>query len=72
MLKEEDIVCDVVFGGELFIVLKGGMELVEIEFYGNNKIFEELCYVLDNKIGIIVIDNFYEIDLLEELLIIWN
>lgn len=29
---------------------------------------EELRYALDNKIGTIVIDNFYEIDLLEELL----
>ncbi|MGH2217793.1 diaminopimelate decarboxylase, partial [Enterococcus faecalis] len=28
----------------------------------------ELRYALDNKIGTIVIDNFYEIDLLEELL----
>ena len=68
VLKEEDIACDVVSGGELFTALKGGMEPAEIEFHGNNKTPEELRYALDNKIGTIVIDNFYEIDLLEELL----
>ncbi|MGH2227192.1 diaminopimelate decarboxylase, partial [Enterococcus faecalis] len=47
---------------------KGGMEPAEIAFHGNNKTPEELRYALNNKIGTIVIDNFYENDLLEELL----
>lgn len=68
LLQEEGLACDVVSGGELYTALKGGMPPELIEFHGNNKTKEELAYALQAQIGTIVIDNFYEIELLEELL----
>lgn len=68
VLQEEEIACDVVSGGELYTALKGGMNPANIEFHGNNKTKEELAYAIDSNIGMIIVDNFYEIELLEELL----
>jgi diaminopimelate decarboxylase len=68
LLKEEEIACDVVSGGELYTALKGGMSPEQIEFHGNNKTMQELEYAINEKVGTIVIDNFYEIACLETLL----
>ena len=38
-----------------------------IHFHGNNKSREELEMAIEYKIGCIVVDNFNEIDLLEEI-----
>lgn len=65
--KEEGLSVDVVSGGELFTALKAGFPTEKIHFHGNNKSVEELTYALDSKIGCIVIDNFYEIELLKQL-----
>lgn len=65
--KEEGLSVDVVSGGELFTALKAGFPTEKIHFHGNNKSVEELTYALESKIGCIVIDNFYEIDLLKKL-----
>ncbi|MCB5950750.1 diaminopimelate decarboxylase [Enterococcus sp. BWT-B8] len=67
LLEEENLGCDVVSGGELYTALKGGMNPDNIEFHGNNKTKEELEFALDSKIGMIIIDNFYELELLKEL-----
>src|SRR5690606_36330637 len=64
---EEGLSVDVVSGGELFTALKAGFPTEKIHFHGNNRSVEELTYALESKIGCIVIDNFYEIDLLKKL-----
>ena len=58
---------DVVSGGELFTALKAGVNPSKIYFHGNNKSKEELEYALKSKIGRIVVDNTYELNLLNEL-----
>lgn len=65
--QQEGLSVDVVSGGELFTALKAGYPTEKIHFHGNNKSVEELTYALDSKIGCIVIDNFYEIELLKQL-----
>lgn len=65
--KQEGLSVDVVSGGELYTALKAGFPTEKIHFHGNNKSVEELTYALDSKIGCIVIDNFYEIELLKQL-----
>ena len=65
--QQEGLSVDVVSGGELFTALKAGFPTEKIHFHGNNKSVEELTYALDSKIGCIVIDNFYEIELLKQL-----
>ncbi len=66
--EEEGLCLDVVSAGELYTALQAGFPSERIHMHGNNKSFSELEMAVDHDIGCIVIDNFYEIDLLEELL----
>lgn len=65
--KSEKIGVDVVSGGELYTALKAGFPAEEIYFHGNNKLFRELEFALDGKVGTIVIDSYREADILDEL-----
>uniref|UniRef100_UPI003F65E4B4 diaminopimelate decarboxylase n=1 Tax=Alkalibacterium putridalgicola TaxID=426703 RepID=UPI003F65E4B4 len=67
ILAKEDVSLDVVSGGELFLALKAGFPKERIHFHGNNKSHEELEAAISEQIGCIVIDNFYEIGMIEEL-----
>jgi len=67
VVKEEGCSVDVVSGGELYTALKAGFPAEKIHFHGNNKTVEELTMALENKVGCIIVDNFYEIDLLRAL-----
>ncbi|KAF1296911.1 diaminopimelate decarboxylase [Enterococcus sp. JM4C] len=68
LLQEESLSCDVVSGGELYTAIKGGMDPKEIAFHGNNKTKSELQMAIDEGVGTIIVDNFYEIQLLSEIL----
>jgi diaminopimelate decarboxylase len=68
IIQEEGLSLDVVSGGELYVAIQSGFPAERITFHGNNKTPDELQMALDAGIGEIVIDNFYEIDLLEHLL----
>jgi len=67
LLAKEDVSLDVVSGGELFLALKAGFPKERIHFHGNNKSYEELETAITEQIGCIVIDNFYEISMIDEL-----
>ena len=67
LLVEEGIGIDVVSGGELAVALASGFPADAIYFHGNNKSREELRMALDNGVGKIVVDNFQELALLDEL-----
>ncbi len=67
ILKEEGLGLDVVSGGELSIAHSVEFPLDRIYFHGNNKTAEELELALDLGIGRIVVDNFYELELLSSL-----
>src|SRR5699024_9593911 len=68
VIAEEGLSLDVVSQGELYTALESGFPPEKIHFHGNNKSKEELQMAIDTKIGCIVLDNMYEIDLLNELL----
>jgi diaminopimelate decarboxylase len=68
LLIQEGLGCDVVSGGEIYTALQGSMNPSDIEFHGNNKTKDELGYAVQENIGTIVVDNFYEIELLTEIL----
>ena len=68
LVAKSGIGSDVVSGGELYAALKGGMDPQELEFHGNNKSRAELEMAVDSNVGYIIVDNFYEIDLLNEVL----
>ena len=67
LLVEEDLGLDVVSGGELYVGIKGGMAPSRISLHGNNKTHNELKMACDIGIGKIIVDNFDEIDMLEEI-----
>lgn len=67
LAAEEHLSLDVVSGGELYTALKAGFPAERIHFHGNNKSYAELELAFDAKIGCIVVDNFYEIELLKEM-----
>ncbi len=58
---------DVVSGGELYTALQAGFAAERIHFSGNNKLREELEMAVDNQIGRVVVDNSYELFLLDNV-----
>ncbi len=65
--KEEGLGLDVVSGGEIYTALKADFPVEKIYFHGNNKTYEELELAINNNIGRIVVDNIYELDMLNQL-----
>jgi len=67
LFEEEGLGLDVVSGGELSIARSVGFSLNKVYFHGNNKTLEELNLALELGVGRVVVDNFYELELLERL-----
>jgi diaminopimelate decarboxylase len=67
VFKEEGLGLDVVSGGELSIAQSVDFPPERVYFHGNNKTPEELNLALDSGVGRIVVDNFYELELLNKL-----
>ncbi|WP_423798996.1 diaminopimelate decarboxylase [Neobacillus sp. SAB-20_R2A] len=67
LAEEEGLSLDVVSGGELYTAITAGFPPEKIHFHGNNKSREELEMAVDQKIGCIVVDNFYEMELLKAI-----
>ncbi|MDD4601711.1 Diaminopimelate decarboxylase [bioreactor metagenome] len=67
LIAEEDMGLDVVSGGELYTALSVNFPVNRIYFHGNNKTYSELEMALDAYVGYIVVDNVYEMDLLNNL-----
>ena len=68
VINELDCHTDVVSGGELATALKAGFPAEKISFHGNNKSIAELEFAIKAGVGVIIVDNFYEIDLLQRVL----
>ena len=68
VVAQEDGHIDVVSGGELTTAIKAQFPMEKVSFHGNNKSKEELELAVQNGVGMIIIDNFHEIDLLGEVL----
>ena len=68
VINEENLSLDIVSEGELYTALKAGFPPEKIHFHGNNKNRREIEAAIDANIGCIIIDNFDEIILLEEIL----
>jgi diaminopimelate decarboxylase len=67
LFMEEGLGLDVVSGGEIGIAMSVGFPMERVDFPGNNKSAEELNLALDAGIGHIVVDNFYELQMLGEI-----
>ena len=67
LAEEEGMGLDVVSGGELYTALASHFPAGRIYFHGNNKLPAELEMGLEGRVGRFVVDNFYELELLNEL-----
>lgn len=67
LVEQEGLSLDVVSDGELYTALQAGFPAERIHFHGNNKTAEEINMALDAQIGCFVVDNFYELELLNAL-----
>ncbi len=67
ILNSEGFGFDVVSAGEIYTVYKAGADMSKVLFNGNNKSFDELTLAVELVVGRISVDNFFEIDLLNEV-----
>jgi diaminopimelate decarboxylase len=68
VFAQEGLWCDAASGGELHLALRAGFPAERIVLHGNAKSEAELRMALRHRLGLIVIDNFDELDRLERLL----
>lgn len=67
IVEQEGLSLDVVSEGELYTAIQAGFPVDRIHFHGNNKTVAEIEMALDAGIGCFVVDNFIELDLLNDL-----
>lgn len=65
--KEENIGLDVVSGGEIYTALQAGFPMEKVHFHGNNKTEDEIRFALKSKVGKFVVDNLYELEVLNKI-----
>ncbi len=68
LFAREGLWCDVASGGELYLALNAGFQPERIVLHGNAKSDAELRMALRHRVGLVVLDNFDEIERLERLL----
>lgn len=68
IMKREGLYLDVVSGGELYTAKSVDFPMERVIFHGNNKTYQELEMAVELGVGRIVIDNFREIEILDQIL----
>ena len=64
---EEGLGADAVSGGEIYTLFKAGFPMDKVFFHGNNKTPEEIELAIDCGVGHFIVDNRYELDMLNEI-----
>lgn len=67
IIKDEGLGIDVVSGGELYTALSVDFPPERIVFHGNNKTEEEIKTALEVGVGRIVVDNLFELRIIEQM-----
>jgi diaminopimelate decarboxylase len=67
VMVEEGLHLDVAGGGEILTALKAGADPGRLVLHGNAKSDEELELAVKNGVGLVVVDNFDDIDRLERI-----
>lgn len=67
IVAREGLGLDVVSGGELYTAIQAGFPAEKIYFHGNNKSREEITMAVEAGVSRIVVDNFYELRLLNKI-----
>jgi len=67
LVDAEGLWIDAVSMGEAHVILSAGVPAKRIVFHGNNKSEAELRYAVEQKIGLIVVDNLKELSILSQI-----
>jgi len=67
LLHSEGFGFDVISAGELSSVMRGGVPAKELYLHGNNKSRDELETAVVAGIGRVVVDNFHELEMLQQI-----
>ncbi|WIF93985.1 diaminopimelate decarboxylase [Caminicella sporogenes] len=67
IIEREGLDLDVVSGGELYTAIRAEFPMEKVFFHGNNKTINELKMAIKNDVGRIVVDNLYEIELIDKI-----
>jgi diaminopimelate decarboxylase len=67
VMVEEGLHLDVAGGGEILTAVKAGADPARLVLHGNAKTHEELTLAIANGVGLVVVDNFDDIDRLERI-----
>lgn len=67
IVNQEGLGIDCVSAGEIYTALKSGFPAEKIYFHGNNKTTDELIYAIENNVGVIIVDNNFELDEINNL-----
>ncbi len=67
VMHEEGLHLDVAGGGEILTAVKAGADPVRLVLHGNAKTDEELRLAVQHGVGLVVVDNFDDIDRLERI-----
>jgi diaminopimelate decarboxylase len=65
LVYEEGLGLDLVSGGEIYTAREAGFPMDRVYFHGNNKSPAEIDLALKVGVGRFVVDNFYELEVLE-------
>ena len=68
LIAQEGLYMDVASLGELYVALQAGFPVDRIALHGNNKSRLELELAVESRIKHIIVDNFFELDLLGQIL----
>ncbi len=64
---DEGLAVDVVSAGEIHTALRAGVPAADLLLHGSNKTPDEMRLALERGVGRIVVDNFYDLELLDGL-----
>jgi diaminopimelate decarboxylase len=67
LAREEGLSVDVASGGELFAALRAGFPPERVHMHGNNKDAREIAELLDAGVGMVILDSFDELALLDRM-----
>lgn len=67
IVNDENLGLDVVSGGEIYTAVQAGFPMEKVHFHGNNKTADEIAFAIDSKVGKFVVDNLYELELLNKI-----
>lgn len=65
--NQEGLGLDVVSGGEIYTAVQAGFPMEKTHFHGNNKTAGEIELALNSGVGKFVVDNIYELELLNKI-----